>query len=151
MTATTETTTVQTDLYINGEHRSTPETIDVPDPAKPGRIVGRAASASKDDVAEAVASAKAAAASWGKLSAAERAEHMRTAIAGIADNRDEDARILSQENGKIVQEAWSIRSSSRSVGTSPSTSSTRWSAPRCSTPHRGSPPAPRSRTSRWGS
>lgn len=44
MTATTETTTVQTDLYINGEHRSTPETIDVPDPAKPGRIVGRAAS-----------------------------------------------------------------------------------------------------------
>lgn len=106
MTATTETTTVQTDLYINGEHRSTPETIDVPDPAKPGRIVGRAASASKDDVAEAVASAKAAAASWGKLSAAERAEHMRTAIAGIADNRDEDARILSQENGKIVQEAW---------------------------------------------
>ena len=31
---------------------------------------------------------------------------MAAAIEGLADERDEDARILSLENGKIVHEAW---------------------------------------------
>lgn len=97
---------VRTGLFIGGEERFTEETLQVADPAKPGVIVGEAASASADDVAEAVASAKAAYSSWSALSARERADIMAEAIQGIADERDEDAAILSQENGKVRFEAW---------------------------------------------
>jgi acyl-CoA reductase-like NAD-dependent aldehyde dehydrogenase len=57
-------------------------------------------------VADAVAAAKAAYPAWSGLSAQERAVQMRTALEGIAEARDEDAAILSQENGKIRFEAW---------------------------------------------
>src|SRR3712207_7299716 len=36
----------------------------------------------------------------------ERAAQMAAAIEGIADERDEDARVLSLENGKIRTESW---------------------------------------------
>ena len=97
---------VRTGLFINGETRDTDATLEVADPGKPGVIVGRAASASAQDVADAVAAAKAAYPAWSALSAQERAEQMRTALEGIAEARDEDAAILSQENGKIRFEAW---------------------------------------------
>jgi len=106
MTITDATTSVVTPLYIGGEARSTAETLAVADPGKPGLIVGHAASASKEDVADAVAAAKAAFPAWSALTPQERAAKMAEAIAGIADLRDEDAAILSQENGKIRMEAW---------------------------------------------
>jgi acyl-CoA reductase-like NAD-dependent aldehyde dehydrogenase len=107
MTDTMATTAeVRTGLYIGGEERHTDATLDVADPGKPGVIVGRAAAASAQDVADAVAAAKAAYPAWSALSAAERAEQMRAAIEGIAEARDDDAAILSQENGKIRFEAW---------------------------------------------
>jgi acyl-CoA reductase-like NAD-dependent aldehyde dehydrogenase len=93
-------------LFINGETRDTAESLEVADPGKPGVIVGYAASASAQDVSDAVAAAKAAYPAWSGLSAQERAEQMRTALEGIAEARDEDAAILSQENGKIRFEAW---------------------------------------------
>ena len=43
---------------------------------------------------------------WSALSATERAEQMRAALVGIAEARDDDAAILSQENGKIRFESW---------------------------------------------
>jgi acyl-CoA reductase-like NAD-dependent aldehyde dehydrogenase len=104
MTATVE--AVRTGLFIGGAQRQTDETLAIADPAKPGVIVGHAASASKDDVADAVAAAKAAFPAWAALSATERAARMAEAIAGIADERDTDAAILSQENGKIRFESW---------------------------------------------
>ncbi|MGO2110363.1 MAG: aldehyde dehydrogenase family protein [Pseudoclavibacter sp.] len=97
---------VRTGLYIGGVERFTDEVLSVADPAKPGVIVGEAASASEADVLDAVAAAKAAYPAWSGLSAAERAEAMAAAIAGIADERDTDAAVLSQENGKIRMEAW---------------------------------------------
>ena len=107
MTVTDQTATaVSTPLYIGGETRSTSETLAIADPAKPGRVVGHAAAASPDDVADAVAAAKAAYPAWSALTPQERAAKMTEAIAGIADLRDEDAAILSQENGKIRMEAW---------------------------------------------
>ena len=107
MTDTMATTAeVRTGLYIGGEERHTDATLDVADPGKPGVIVGRAAAASAQDVADAVAAAKAAYPAWSALSAAERADQMRAAIDGIAEARDDDAAILSQENGKIRFEAW---------------------------------------------
>ena len=101
-----DTTTVRTGLYIGGEERFTDEVLAVADPGKPGVVVGEAASASADDVDDAIAAAKAAFPAWSALSAPERASAMASAIAGIADDRDEDAAILSQENGKIRMEGW---------------------------------------------
>jgi acyl-CoA reductase-like NAD-dependent aldehyde dehydrogenase len=58
------------------------------------------------DVSDAVASAKGAYPAWAALSPQQRAENMLAALAGIAENRGDDAAILSQENGKIRFEAW---------------------------------------------
>jgi len=107
MTETTETTArVATGLFIGGEVRETRETLAVADPGRPGAVVGHAAAATTQDVEDAVAAAKAAFPAWAALSAQERAAKMAEAIAGIADQRDEDAAILSQENGKIRFEAF---------------------------------------------
>jgi acyl-CoA reductase-like NAD-dependent aldehyde dehydrogenase len=65
-----------------------------------------AAAATAEDVADAVAAAKAAYPAWSALSPAERARLMGEAITGIGDDRDRDAEVLSQENGKIRIEAW---------------------------------------------
>jgi len=97
---------VATGLYIGGETRQTQETLAIADPGRPGAVVGHAASASKEDVVDAVAAAKAAFPAWAALTPQERAAAMAEAIAGIADDRDTDAAILSQENGKIRLEGW---------------------------------------------
>jgi len=97
---------VTTGLFIGGKARQTAETLAIADPAKPGVVVGHAAAATKDDVADAIAAAKRAYPAWSALSPQERAARMAEAIKGIAEARDEDAAILSQENGKIRMEAW---------------------------------------------
>lgn len=97
---------IKTGLFIGGEERFTEETLKVIDPAKPGEVIGEAASASPDDVADAVAAAKAAYPAWSAMSALERAEAMTAAIEGVDADRDEDARILSLENGKVRGESW---------------------------------------------
>lgn len=97
---------VKTGLFIGGEVRDTVDTLAIPDPGKPGVVVGHAASATPADVADAVAAAREAYPAWAALSARERAALMAEAIAGIADDRDTDAAILSQENGKIRFEGW---------------------------------------------
>jgi len=97
---------VRTGLFIGGEERFTQEVLQVADPGKKGVVVGEAASASEADVADAVAAAKSAHPAWASLSAEQRSAAMADAIAGIADDRDTDAAILSQENGKVRMEAW---------------------------------------------
>jgi acyl-CoA reductase-like NAD-dependent aldehyde dehydrogenase len=97
---------VRTGLFIGGEARETQDTLAIADPGKPGTIVGHAASASAQDVADAVAAARSAYPAWSALSPQERATKMAEAIAGIADDRDTDAAVLSQENGKIRFESW---------------------------------------------
>lgn len=106
MTDTMPGVAVRTGLFIGGEERFTDRVLTVADPARPGAVVGDAASASPEDVADAVAAAKAAYPAWAALSAQERAARMAEAIAGIADERDTDAAVLSQENGKVRFEAW---------------------------------------------
>jgi len=97
---------VSTALYIGGKERQTAETMPIADPGKKGVVVGHAASATVKDVSDAVAAAKAAFPAWAALSPQQRAEKMLAALKGIAENRDDDAAILSQENGKIRLEAW---------------------------------------------
>lgn len=107
MTNTVDTSApVTTGLYIGGSERQAAATMDIADPGKPGTIVGHAAAAGAADVQDAIAAAKAAYPGWAALGAQERADRMRLALEGIADFRDEDAAILSQENGKIRMEAW---------------------------------------------
>jgi acyl-CoA reductase-like NAD-dependent aldehyde dehydrogenase len=93
-------------LYIGGKARHTSATMPIADPAKPGVVVGFAAAATAADVGDAVAAAKAAYAAWSGLSPRQRADQMLAALAGIAENRDDDAALLSRENGKIRFEAW---------------------------------------------
>ena len=99
-------TPVTTPLYIGGKQRQTAGKMAIADPAKPGIVVGYAAAATAQDVGDAVAAAKAAYPTWAALSPQRRAEKMLAALAGLAENRDDDAAILSQENGKIRIEAW---------------------------------------------
>ena len=106
MTDTTTTREVRTGLFIGGEARDTADRLEIVDPAKPGEVVGTAAAASEADVADAVAAAKAAFPAWSALTARERAAAMAEAIAGIGDDRDEDAAVLSRENGKVRFESW---------------------------------------------
>ena len=97
---------VSTPLYIGGKARETAQQMAIADPAKPALVVGHAASATTQDVSDAVAAAKAAYPAWAALSPQKRAEKMLDALAGIAENRDADAAILSQENGKVRFEGW---------------------------------------------
>src|ERR1700722_8083605 len=97
---------VSTVLYIGGKERATADKMPIADPAKPNVIVGYAACAGTQDVSDAVAAAKAAYPDWAALAPPQRAEKMLAARAAIAENRDDDSAILSQENGKIRFEAW---------------------------------------------
>jgi acyl-CoA reductase-like NAD-dependent aldehyde dehydrogenase len=105
--STLTSSTVTTALFIGGKERETAEKMAIADPAKPGVVVGHAASATAQDVRDAVAAAKAAYPAWVALTPQQRAERMMAALKGIdGANRDADAAILSQENGKIRFEAW---------------------------------------------
>ncbi len=98
---------VSTPLFIGGKARTTAEKMAIADPGKPGVIVGYAAHATTQDVSDAVAAAKAAFPAWAALSPQQRAEKMLAALKGIdGENRNADAAILSQENGKVRMEAW---------------------------------------------
>jgi acyl-CoA reductase-like NAD-dependent aldehyde dehydrogenase len=97
---------ITTALYIGGKQRQTADKMAIADPGKPGVVVGYAASATTQDVSDAVAAAKSAYPAWSALTPQQRAEKMLAALAGIAENRDDDAAILSQENGKVRFESW---------------------------------------------
>src|SRR3954471_868979 len=106
-TSTVTSPQVTTGLFIGGKQRDTPEKMSIADPAKSGVVVGHAASATPQDVLDAVAAARAAYPAWAALTPQQRAEKMLAALQGIdGANRDADAAILSQENGKIRFEAW---------------------------------------------
>ena len=91
---------VTTPLFIGGKERHTADTMAIADPAKPGVVVGHAASATPQDVRDAVAAAKAAYPAWAALTPQQRAETMMAALNGIdGANRVADAAIQSQENG----------------------------------------------------
>ena len=98
---------VRTGLYIGGEERQTDRDPRHPRPGQAGRdrrtrrsrhTAGRRRRDRRGEgrVPRMV----------GSVRATERAEQMRAALEGIAEERDADAAILSQENGKIRFEAW---------------------------------------------
>lgn len=96
---------VKTGLFINGKEQAGAGELPVKDPANPALIVGVAAAASREQALQAVAAAKAAQPAWAALSAQERARMLDASLAALAEHQNEDAEILSRENGKIRMEA----------------------------------------------
>ena len=56
MASTVNTAPITTGLYIGGQERSSADVLEVVDPARPGVVVGSAAAATKEDVADAAGS-----------------------------------------------------------------------------------------------
>lgn len=106
MGVTTAGEQVATELFIGGEPRRVEQRLEVYDPARPSVLVGTAAAGSEQDARDAVAAAKQAFPAWSALSAVDRAAQIGAAIDGLEATRDEDARVLTLENGKPVQESW---------------------------------------------
>jgi acyl-CoA reductase-like NAD-dependent aldehyde dehydrogenase len=102
----TESEQVTTELFIGGEPRHTDERLEVFDPASPSTVVGTAAAGGRQDALDAVAAAKAAFPAWSALSATERAAQIGASIDGLEATRDDEARVLTLENGKPFQESW---------------------------------------------
>ncbi|PZN01943.1 aldehyde dehydrogenase family protein [Thermaerobacter composti] len=92
--------------YINGrwtEPRSG-RYVDNVNPAT-GEVLGRAAVGTEEDVAEAVAAAKAAFARWRKVPAPRRAEILYRVGELLRERKEELARKMTQEMGKVLPEA----------------------------------------------
>lgn len=94
-----------TPLFYGGQEHSTEETLDVRNPARPSETVGTAAAATREQALSAVAAAKEAFPAWAATSAQDRAEALQAAAGTIMENSEEDSRVLSSENGKVVGES----------------------------------------------
>jgi len=94
------------DLFIGGEWvpGGAGERFDVTDPAT-GKVIAQMAAATADDVRRAIATAEAAAPSWGRTTAPQRSRILRRWFDLIVANADDLAAILTAEQGKPLAEA----------------------------------------------
>ena len=100
---------IVTGQWIDGEARDAADgdTYAIHNPARPAELVGRAASATVDDVNAAVRATHAAYPAWAVLSYDERAERLLAiADALVADEADvaHRSRLFRREHGKILQD-----------------------------------------------
>lgn len=101
---------ITTPLYIDGFRvdASDGEFYQAFNPARPSELIGRAASASMDDVNRACEAAHRAFPAWSELSYAERAVYLRNIARRLtADPDDLNARtrLFTREHGKVLKEA----------------------------------------------
>lgn len=99
------TQTLTTPLYYGGHEYTTTATMQIMNPAKPSELVGEAASATTDQALEAVAAAKAAFSDWSDMTPQQRAEQLLAASETVMEDSQNEAALLSAENGKIVGES----------------------------------------------
>ena len=126
--------------FINGRFETVGgEGIPVLNPAR-DTVISEIPDTSADAVDQAVAAAKKAQTAWEKLPAIERAGHLRQISAKIRENADEIARVISEEQGKI------LRARRRSRRRSPRTTSTTWPSGRDASRARSSRATGRART-----
>ena len=92
-------------LLIGGRWRSAKNSFERRNPARPDELVGRTAAGTPDDVADAYAAAQAAAPSWRRTLAAQRAEILVRAAELIDQRVDQLATMLSWEEGKVIRDA----------------------------------------------
>ena len=93
-------------MFINGQavDASDGGTIEVTNPAT-GEVIDTIPSATKDDVADAVAKAKAAQPAWAAVPVAVKAEIMMKFLDLVDEHKEELAQTLSAETGKPITEA----------------------------------------------
>lgn len=101
--------TITTDLFIGGEERPAEggRQYALYNPARPEELVGHAASASANDVDQAVKAAHGAFPAWAALSHGERAEKLRAVADALSADEDDIAlrsRLFTREHGKIKRE-----------------------------------------------
>ncbi|MGV1033619.1 MAG: aldehyde dehydrogenase family protein [Microbacteriaceae bacterium] len=95
-------------LFVDGQCRAGVAWSEIRDPALPDVSVGRMASATGDDVDDAIAGATRAYAGWSAMPARQRAEQLETALATIMNDTEfvaECERLLTRETGKIIGES----------------------------------------------
>ncbi|MBZ5738135.1 CoA-acylating methylmalonate-semialdehyde dehydrogenase [Nocardioides mangrovi] len=92
--------------WIDGQaHPGTPERVgDVTNPAT-GRVTGQVAFAGPDEIEAAVASAKKASLDWGRTSVSARAQVVFRFRELLNSRKDELARIITSEHGKVHSDA----------------------------------------------
>jgi acyl-CoA reductase-like NAD-dependent aldehyde dehydrogenase len=93
-----------TDLVIGGKARPTAERIDVLDPAT-GEPIAAIASATPDDVDDAIAAARGAQKAWSRLLPRERAQVLNGIARLIREHGADLARIESLDTGKALKQA----------------------------------------------
>lgn len=96
----------ETPLYINGAWRAPKgPSIDVYDP-RDETVLAKIASATAAEVHDALLAARAAQRDWARTPAPQRGAHVRAMADLVKRNRDELARIISQEVGKPLTQAY---------------------------------------------
>lgn len=94
-----------TPLFYGGREHQGESKLTIVNPAKPSEVVGQAAAASREQALAAVAAAQDAFPAWAALSGAERGEALTAAAAAIMEGSEQEAAVLSSENGKVVGES----------------------------------------------
>ncbi len=102
---------LSTKLYYGGRSHEAAHsfdaehTMEIRNPARPSQIVGLAAAATRDQALAAVAAAKYAFPQWAATSPQRRAELLLAASETVMEDAENEARLLSDENGKVVGES----------------------------------------------
>ena len=102
---------LHTQLYYGGRYYDashsfdTEHVMEIRNPARPSQIVGLAAAATHEQARQAVAAAKQAFPDWAATSPQRRADLLRAAAATVMENSEAEARLLSEENGKVIGES----------------------------------------------
>ncbi len=93
--------------FINGEYIAAPthEIIEVLNPAT-GKVLGSIPASPVEEAEKALLAAKAAQPAWAKMTARQRQEIMRKFAAGIRAHRDKLARMVTLEQGKVLELAY---------------------------------------------
>ncbi len=91
-------------LYINGEWRSTAETLPVVNPSTEEEV-GRVPVATAEDLDDALAAAAAGFEVWSQVSPRDRADLVRAAAALLRERQDEIAHCITLEHGKPFRQA----------------------------------------------
>jgi lactaldehyde dehydrogenase/glycolaldehyde dehydrogenase len=89
------------EMLIDGEFVASAKTLEVVNPTT-GQVVSEFPNGTREDVNRAVLAAERAQTSWAALPAIRRAGHLREIAALIRTNRESLARVITEEQGKIL-------------------------------------------------